>query len=499
LLTLTTFKRYLLALASGAVSYFAYPSPAFWPAIFISILGLYLSIRGLNFWKAFGVGFLGGAAYYVAQIYWISQYLGPRPLVGLAAIEALIFAIGAGFIALATKRLQGPWQLALIVSILWNAREWVATHFPYGGFPWSRVAMSQSNSPLAFWVAVGGFGLLTFVIVFVTIYCFELVSQKSHRRIQFATVSLITLFLVPIGISSVPVTTDGSMKIAAVQGNANAGLFAREKQGTILKNHLDVTKKLLASGEEFDLVVWPENASDKNPDEWFDAMIVLRNLVDNQLEKPLIFGTITSTGEEYFNSSKLYVPGRGEVDQYDKKRPVPFGEYVPDRDFFYQIAPDLIGMITRGYSFGTRDGIFEVSGVKTGILICFEEAIDEVPREVVEQGAKVIIAQTNNADFGKSDESVQQLGIGRLRAIETGRAIVHISTVGPSAIIGPKGELIETTEAYVPAYLNAEVPLVSGKNLAMSGGWLFDPASAALGGVIALILIIDNRRKTTKL
>jgi apolipoprotein N-acyltransferase len=499
LLTLTTFKRYLLALASGAISYFAYPSPAFWPAIFISILGLYLSVRGLNFWKAFGVGFLGGAAYYVAQIYWISQYLGPRPLVGLAAIEALIFAIGAGFIALATKRLQSPWQLALLVSILWNAREWVATHFPYGGFPWSRVAMSQSNSPLAFWVAVGGFGLLTFVIVFVTIYCFELVSQKSHRRIQFATVSLITLFLVPIGISSVPVTTDGSMKIAAVQGNANAGLFAREKQGTILKNHLDVTKKLLASGEEFDLVVWPENASDKNPDEWFDAMIVLRNLVDNQLEKPLIFGTITSTGEEYFNSSKLYVPGRGEVDQYDKKRPVPFGEYVPDRNFFYQIAPDLIGMITRGYSFGARDGIFEVSGVKTGILICFEEAIDEVPREVVEQGAKVIIAQTNNADFGKSDESVQQLGIGRLRAIETGRAIVHISTVGPSAIIGPKGELIETTEAYVPAYLNAEVPLVSGKNLAMSGGWLFDPASAALGGVIALILIIDNRRKTTKL
>jgi len=499
LLTLTTFKRYLLALASGAISYFAYPSPAFWPTIFISILGLYLSVRGLNFWKAFGVGFLGGAAYYVAQIYWISQYLGPRPLVGLAAIEALIFAFGAGFIALATKRLQSPWQLALIVSILWNAREWVATHFPYGGFPWSRVAMSQSNSPLAFWVAVGGFGLLTFVIVFVTIYCFELVSQKSHRRIQLAAASLITLFLVPIGVSAIPVTTDGSMKIAAVQGNANAGLFARAKQGTILKNHLDVTKKLLASGEEFDLVVWPENASDKNPDEWFDAMIVLRNLVDNQLEKPLIFGTITSTGEEYFNSSKLYVPGRGEVDQYDKKRPVPFGEYVPDRDFFYQIAPDLIGMITRGYSFGTRDGIFEVSGVKTGILICFEEAIDEVPREVVEQGAKVIIAQTNNADFGKSDESVQQLGIGRLRAIETGRAIVHISTVGPSAIIGPKGELIETTEAYVPAYLNAEVPLVSGKNLAMSGGWLFDPVSAVLGAVIALILIIDNRRKTTKL
>lgn len=499
MLTLTTSKRYLLTIASGAISYFAYPSPAFWPAIFVSVLGLYLSLRGLTFWKAFGVGFVGGTAYYVAQIYWISQYLGPRPLVGLAAIEALIFAVGAGFIALATRRLSTPWQLALVVAILWNAREWVATHFPYGGFPWSRIAMSQSNSPLAFWVAIGGFGLLTFVIVFVTIYCFELGSKKSPRRFQLAAVSLIGLFLVPVGISAIPVATDGTMKIAAVQGNAKAGLFANVKRGTILKNHLDATEKLLASKETFDLVVWPENASDYNPDDFSDVKALLENLVDTKLNTPFIFGTITNSGEEYFNSSKLYVPGRGEVDQYDKKRPVPFGEYVPDREFFYQIAPDLIGMISRGYSFGTRDGIFEVSGVKTGILICFEEAIDEVPRELVEQDARVIIAQTNNADFGKSDESAQQLGIGRLRAIETGRAIVHVSTVGPSAIIGPKGELIDTSEAYVADFVNAEVPLVSGKNLAMSGGWLFDPVSAVLGGLIALVLVIDNRRKTTKL
>jgi len=499
LLTLTTSKRYLLAMLSGAVSFFAYPSPGIWPAIFISVLGLYLSVRGLTFWRAFGVGFVGGAAYYVAQIYWISQYLGPRPLVGLAAVEALIFAVGAAFMALATKRLQRTWQLALVVAILWNSREWVATHFPYGGFPWSRVAMSQSNSPLAFWVAVGGFGLLTFVIVFVTIFTFERMTRKTPRGLQTVAAFIGIAFIVPIGIGALPITSSGSLKIAAVQGNANAGLFSNVDRGTILENHLDATDTLLASQEEFDLVVWPENASDKNPDDFPDAEALLRDLVDNKLKKPLIFGTITSSGEEFFNSSKLYLPGRGEVDQYDKKRPVPFGEYVPDREFFYQIAPDLIGMISRGYSFGTRDGIFEVSGVKTGILICFEEAIDEVPREVVEQGATVIIAQTNNADFGKSDESVQQLGIGRLRAIETGRAIVHISTVGPSAIIGPKGELIETTEAYVPDYLNAEVPLVSGKNLAMSGGWLFDPVSAVLGGLIALILIIDNRRKTTKL
>jgi len=499
LLILTTSKRILLALSSGLLSYFAYPSPDFWPAIFLSVLGLYLSVRGLGFWRSFLVGFLGGASYYVAQIYWISQYLGPRPLIGLAALEALIFAFGASFIGLASKRINSPWTLALAVAVIWNAREWVATHFPYGGFPWSRVAMSQSNSPLASWVAIGGFGLLTFVIVGLTVLVFELI--RRNRKDAFLRVCALALvvFAVPFSVSLIPSSTSGTLRIAGIQGNANAGLFANEDPGTILMNHLNATKKLLTSGESFDLVVWPENASDLNPDSYPEVSAALKDLVDNRLVKPLIFGTITESGDQMFNSSKLWLPGRGESDQYDKKRPVPFGEYVPDREFFNQIAPDLIGMIYRGYTFGTRDGIFEVAGTKTGILICFEEAIDELPRDLVNQGATVIIAQTNNADFGHSDESVQQLAIAKLRAIETGRSLVNISTVGPSVIFGPKGEELDQSAGYVADYVIANVPLSNAKTLTMLGGWLFDPASAIAGGILALGLIVDNRRKTTKL
>lgn len=488
-----------MAIGGGAVSYLAYPSPAFWPAIFASIALLYLSVRDLKFWKATGIGLLGGLAYYVAQIYWISQYLGPVPLIALAGIEAFFFALGAGLIALATRTFSKPWALAFIVAVLWNGREWVATNFPYGGFPWSRVAMSQSNSPLAFWVTIGGFGILSFVIVALTILAVE--SLKSGRPRKWKSLSLATVatFLIPIGISQIPINSEGSMRIAGVQGNANAGLFANVDRGTILQNHLDATDTLLSSGEDFDLVVWPENASDINPDLDPGVQEVLKYLVDKKLDAPFIFGTITYSGDEAFNSSKLWLPGRGEVDQYDKKRPVPFGEYVPDRDFYYQLAPDLIGLISRGYSFGTRDGIFQVSNESVGILICFEVAIDEMARDLVAKGATVIVAQTNNADFGKSDESVQQLGITRLRAIEAGRSIVSISTVGPSQIFGPKGEILDQSEGYVADYLVADVPLTSGKNLTMSGGWLFDPVNASLAGLLAAYLIVQNRRRTTKL
>ena len=499
MLTLTTFRRVALAIFSGLISYFAYPSPNFWPAIFFSIAGLYLSIRGLGFWKATGIGFIGGAALYVAQIYWISQYLGPVPLIALAGLEALIYVFAAGFIGLITSRTWMPWALSLAVACLWTGREWLATHFPYGGFPWSRVAMSQADSPLAFWVSVGGFGLLSFLIVAFTIFAVETLKVHPKQALRPLAVALLVLFVVPIALSVAPASTEGSIRIAGIQGNANAGLFSNEERGTILQNHLDATEKLLATDEKFDVVVWPENASDINPDDDANVQETLTKLVNDSLKAPLIFGTITTNGDRMYNSSKLWVPGRGEVDQYDKKRPVPFGEYVPDREFFYKLSPELIGMIYRGYDFGTRDGIFEVDGEKLGILICFEEAIDELPRDLVTGGASIIIAQTNNADFGHSDESVQQLAIARLRAIETGRAIVNISTVGPSAIIDSHGKLLDVSDAYVADYLVADVPKSNAMTIAMIGGWMFDPAVAILAAILAIWMIVDNRRKTTKL
>lgn len=492
-------RRFSFAILGGAVSYFAYPSPDLWVAIVPSVFLLYLSIRGLNFWRAVLIGLAGGFTFFVAQIYWISQYLGPVPLIALAGLQAFIFAVFAGVMAHVSRHSKSLVQEALLVGVLWVGREFLSTHWPYGGFPWSRVAMSQSNSPLSWWVSVGGFGILSFIVVFFTILIGLAVSTRAIRVGSLSLGAFVLVGAIGFGLGALPTESTGSMEIAGVQGNANAGLFANTRRGEILENHLSATDQLLVQSTRPDLVVWPENASDVNPDDDVDVRLRLENLVNNQLKAPFIFGTITSSGDEMFNSSKLWLPGRGEVDQYDKKRPVPFGEYVPDRDFFYALSPDLVGLISRGYSFGTRDGIFEVNGSKVGILICFEEAIDELPREVVTQGAQVLVAQTNNADFGRSDESVQQNAIAKLRAIETGRSLVSVSTVGPSVIFDPKGNVLTIAQSFTPAVVRAKVPLSDALNLYMRGGWLFDPICAAASAVVAVLLVVGRRRSSTKL
>jgi apolipoprotein N-acyltransferase len=478
--------RLPVGIFGGLLSSLAMPRENVWPLIFVSVALILVSIRGLRFLPAALVGFAAGVAFYMSQIEWISLYLGPVPWIALSVMEALIFALGAAVIAsvwsFLTHTLSGrhsSFWIALAIATLWTAREWVAINLPYGGFPWSRVAQALSDSFLSSLVYFVGISGLTFISVFMTVALLQAIESgvpglRKHLVSLSAAVGAIVLaaaFVVPANAES------GEVTVAAVQGNANAGLFANAERGTFLKNHLDATQLLDSHPLKgsIDLIVWPENASDLNPQANELAQLQIDSVVE-KYQVPLIFGAITESGEEIFNSSLYYAPRQGQIDQYDKKRPVPFAEYVPDRDFWYQLAPDLIGLVTRGYAFGTRDGIFEFEGTNLGVLICFEIAIDDIGRELVSDGAEIILSQTNNADFGRSDETFQQAALARLRAIETGRTLVNISTVGVSKVFLADGSIIDQLPIFEPGVMVHTLPLRTSTTPAMAIGPSFDLA-----------------------
>lgn len=474
--------RCALAATGGFISSLAFPRENIWPLIFVAVALLLISIHQQTFRAALLIGFIGGLAFYLSQIEWLSLYLGPVPWLALSILEAGIFALGLAATALVWQRLarfdwRPIWKDAIVaaaIATLYAAREWVSITLPYGGFPWSRLAQSQSDSPLAEWVYLGGLGLLTWIVALVSALLATSFLNQFRKSTLVLTASVsAAAFIVP-ALLVIPVTADaGTINVAGVQGNANAGLFANTKRGQILQNHLDATE-LLNPTRKPDVVIWPENASDLSPFSDAAANRAITNLVNNELKVPLIFGTITTRGEQLYNSSIIWRPGVGATDWYDKKRPVPFAEYVPDRDFWYQLAPDLIGLISRGYSFGERDGIFELGDKKLGTLICFEIAIDDIGRNLVADGAQLIISQTNNADFGFSDETFQQAAFARLRAIETGRTVVNVSTVGVSAIYAADGKILQQVPTFEPAVLEQEVALSNRITPAMVAGPLLD-------------------------
>src|SRR5699024_7984320 len=97
--------------------------------------------------------------------------------------------------------------------------------------------------------------------------------------------------------------------------------------------------------------------------------------------------------------------------------------------------------------------------VRTATIICFEVAYDGLIAEAVQQGAEFLFVPTNNASFGYTAESEQQLAMTRFRAVEHGRTAVQISTVGVSGYALPDGSLHAVTELFEPAEFAAELPL----------------------------------------
>jgi apolipoprotein N-acyltransferase len=499
--------RIPLAILGGLVAALTFPTENIWLLTPLIPALITVAVLGAGFWMATLIAFHAALAFYFSHIEWISQYLGPVPLVALTFSQALSFAPAFGLVALLWLRLKSTALNRMLFIVLaaqiWTAREWLANNFPYGGFPWSRLAMTQSESWLSAWVYLGGLSLLSFVLALVGSSLAVLIHDwRTARRRPVAIFSVVTAGVVALVPLLTPVGNtqpEGTMTVAAIQGNANAGIFANPDRGSILQNHLDATELALAHprASEIELIVWPENASDLDPLRFPEARAKIDELV-NRTGLPLTFGTLTERGGQTYNTTLLWLPEIGPVDYYDKKRPVPFAEYVPDRAFWRTFAPDLIDLITRDFGFGVKDGIFDVGSVPAGTLICFEIAIDDIGRDLVAAGAQLILSQTNNADFGYSDETFQQVAIARLRAVETGRSVVNISTVGQSSIFGPDGSVLSELEWYQPGAMVTTVELRSGLTPAMVVGRWFDLINFGLVVALAIYLGVAGRTRKTR-
>lgn len=488
--------RIPLAVLGGMIALYIYPTENIWVLAPLVPALILIATLGMGFWTALITGFVAGQAFYIAHIEWLALYLGPVPLIALSTLMSVYFALGVALTAWLWRKIKPkPKQylwFTVLASSIWVVREWLAMSFPYGGFPWSRLGMAQAHGPWANWAYFGGISLISFVMALVgAILALAILGYKKRGfPLKSATITLLALILTPalapLGLLNTPT---GSANIAAVQGNANAGLFSNLNAGTILQNHIDATKLVSESelSQDLDLLVWPENASDVDPLR-SDAARSKISAIAAEYDAPFTFGTITVSGDQVYNSTLLWSPDGELLDQYDKKRPVPFAEFVPDRPFWRALAPDLIDLVPRGYSFGTRDGIFNLENFDAGSLICFEIAIDSIPRELALGGANIILSQTNNADFGYSDETYQQAAIAKLRAIETGRAVVNISTVGLSAIYLPDGKTLNELTWYQPGAMVNSVPLYAGITPALIlGSWI--DAVLALFGLLGLLMI----------
>ena len=216
------------------------------------------------------------------------------------------------------------------------------------------------------------------------------------------------------------------------------------------------------------LVVWPETSY---PHEWFEAAAELPVADVPQVWRDAEVGIrehlrglagLTPTHHllgmnanvldpdrrhRRYNSALLLTP-HGTVDaRFDKMHRVPFGEYVPFKDWL----PVMNALAPYDFDYSIRPGEtftrFPLGDHKFGVLVCYEDTDPALARQYVtdNDGPPVdfLVNISNDGWFDGSDEHEAHLAISRFRAIECRRALARSVNMGISAVIDGNGRVLK--------------------------------------------------------
>ncbi len=448
------------AVAAGLCLWLSFPDANLWWLAPVGVALLAGATLTAGARRGALLGLLGGLAFFVPVLSWSGVYVGALPWFALATLEALYIAAMSAVVGYVGRRLTAAGRTGtayLVVPLAWVVQEWARAATPYGGFPWARLAFSQADSPLAHvarWLGAPG---VTFAVAVVGTLLLAAVTSAVHRSwARAAGAAVVAVGLVAVAPLVIALPTDGrAVSVAFVQGNVpQAGLDFNAQRRAVLDNHVSGTEQLAARApDDLSLVVWPENSSDIDPFRNPDAAAQIDN-ARRAVGVPLLIGAVLVQPPDHSaNVSLFYLPGVAEPQRYVKLHPVPFAEYIPSREFFRKFTPaaDLAGNFVAGHEVG----LFRVPAAGGDYValptICFEVAYDDLMRDSVRAAGddpSLLVVQTNNATFGYTAESEQQFAISRIRAIEHGRSVVHVSTVGVSGFVAPDGSVTEKTALF---------------------------------------------------
>jgi apolipoprotein N-acyltransferase len=506
------------ALGGGLTLAAAFPPAGLWPLAAVGPALLIVALWQQRARTALAAGAAFGLAFFFPLLSWLVN-VAWYVWVALAVAETVIFAVlTVGQWLLLRLR---AWPLA--VAGWWVLAEALRDRWPWEGFPWGRLVMSQASAPTVRWVAIAGPPVLTFLIALTAACLAWLVlgpasgpvprGPVARGRIArghtaggraLAAGALVAVVALSLAGALVPVDNAAagqpgarqqSAVVAAIQGDVpHAGSLPNLLRATtVTQNHATATDRLaarVAGGRAAapDLVIWPENSTDQDP----AYSPYIRQLISGSvaaINRPVLVGAVLENPVR--NAGQLWLPGKGPVAAYVKRRLVPFGEVIPFRALLDKVT-SLPLLQPVNFTPGHQAVVFHVGNIRLGDVICYEVGFDGLVSSEVAAGANLLAVQTNDADFeldGQTGETLQQLAMARIRAIEHNRAVVVASTTGISAIIAPNGSLLASTRTWRQAEIEARVPLRSTTTLAdRIGGWPEGVITFATLAALALAL-----------
>jgi apolipoprotein N-acyltransferase len=501
-------RRELLAVLSGVLLALSFPKFGHGVVGWFALVPLLVALAEAHGARAFALGYLAGAVASLGIVYWtalvVIQYGGLSLPVGIGVMVLLCFALALfpSLFAWAVGRwtaVFGPRAL-LMAPVAWVATEILRAHTLFN-FSWCLLGYSQhANLPvlqLARYFAVYGVSFVVAATSSVLAYAVVERDPGPRRKALLAmAVVLAVVWAHGAWLLSRPVAETGRVRVGLVQASILQGdKWDPDKAVDNVQAHLDLTRRAAAQGAR--LVAWPESAVPF----LFDHTPALANQLRAFVSTNRIYLLFGNDDREdrpagdykIWVGAKMLDPNGGLVLRYHKIRLVPFGEYVPIQSVLTlggRVTAKLVHQVA-DFTPGTEYAVAPVDGHPIAAFICYEAIFPDLVRPFAAGGAELLVNITNDGWYGRTSAPYQHLAMAVFRAVETGRYLARAANTGITAVVDPRGRVLEQTQLFERTVLVRDVPAVTGTTFYVRHGDVL--AWACLAAAAALTLLTSRR------
>jgi apolipoprotein N-acyltransferase len=479
------------------------------------------------------MGYVCGILWYMGNCCWIYQTMHiygalPGPvafaiLILFALYLGLYHALFAALVVFVRRSTFGIRGALLVAPCVWVALELARARITF--FPWDLLGYTQVDNLFVTGLAqVGGVMAISFVIAAINAAIVPFFIRTGWPRLNVPVVAFvmaISLQLSRFEPTLKPLThTSGEQVAVLMQENIEVGAAGRESDALSLAQELDQFsadslhpsvgvpipggKLGWGSGTPSNptaVIVWPEAPSHfmSNDESFRTGAGQLATLAN----APVIAGALgvdrsTSSARGYYlyDSAALFNAAGEYIGRYDKIHLVPWGEYVPFKQFF-AFADKLtegVGDMDRG----SERKVFSIGGHRYGIFICYESIFGDEIRQFALNDAEVLVNISDDGWYGDSGAPWQHLNMARMRAIENRRWLLRSTNTGITTAIDPQGRVFNEAPRHVRgafAFSFAFAPAKFHTLYARRGDWLARLCAIITLAVLAVCRLIPAKAK----
>jgi apolipoprotein N-acyltransferase len=519
--------RWMAFLAGGVPAILVFPGPSLsYLAWFALVPGMVLFTRVATTREAVARGWWFGAGYLIAILQWMTPEIGP----GVVLIGAIFGCMWSPF-AVAVNRLLKPpvsWPRALaalvVVPSAWLIPEWIRSYQGLGG-PWGLYGASQWQHPAVLALAtVGGVWLVGVALLIANSGLMLLIGAirpavlapaaqavpaapaAPVRRRAALTAAGVGAFVIAAGAGPLafaltpPFPTVRQATVALVQPGTVSDPAQRVDASETLTREFSGGSAL--AKDHPDLIVWGE--SSVAYDLALDTALLggIEKLSAQDQTEILVSqdSTIPGPGGGQEKVAVLVSP-QGIQGRYVKTRLVPFGEYIPFRQqlgWLTKISKAASSNMIPGTGAHTLTVTSPAGAIKpldVGVLVCFESAFPDMSRVETDQGAQLIVYQSETSTFQGTWGPDQQGSLAALRAAETGRPVVQASLTGDTVAFDARGRELawmgQDARGVVTVTLN--LPAQAGKTFYDQAGDYVMWSAVGITALAALVMLLRRR------